>query len=171
LNKIGLLVKDILKRYRISQPPYKYLQKIAKGYGILVKLNPNLEDDISGFLYLKDKKPTIFVNQNNPPLRRHFTIAHELGHFLLGHNGDLFVDKGQIIYRDSRSKEGTLLQEREANRFAAELLMPEEMLIDEIVKNDYDLDDSLEVQGLSEKFGVSTQAMMIRLTNLGWSLF
>ena len=171
MNRISLLVKNLLKKHKISRPPYLYLSRIAKGLGIDIKIDTKLEDKISGFLYLKEKKPIIFVNYFHPEPRKNFTIAHELGHFILGHSGDLFVDKDLIIYRDSRSKEGKLRQEKEANRFAAELLMPEEMLIEEIVQNEYNLDKSEDVDKLSAKFGVSSQAMMIRLANIGWGLF
>lgn len=52
--------------------------------------------------------------------RRNFTIAHELGHYLLGHG----IPSGT----EQESIERTTYQEREADVFAAELLMPEDMV-------------------------------------------
>lgn len=54
------------------------------------------------------------------PGRRNFTIAHELGHYVLGHG----IPNGC----DHESTERTTYQEREADVFAAELLMPEDMV-------------------------------------------
>jgi len=169
MNKISLLVKNLLKKNKLTSIPID-IEKIANSLGVQIKLS-KLEDNISGFLYLKNENPVIFVNNIHPVPRQRFTIAHELGHLILNHNGDLFVDKEHVLYRDSRSKEGSLKLEREANRFAAELLMPEEMIIDEIVENEIDLDDPKKLNDLAKKFKVSTQALTIRLNNLGWTLF
>lgn len=169
MNKISKLVRDLLSKTNISSFPIP-LSKIAKGIGVIIK-SLELEDNISGFLYLKEDKPIIFVNSLHPKARRRFTAAHEMGHFLLNHNGELFVDKGHILYRDSRSKDGNIRQEKEANKFAAELLMPEEMFTDELLKNDIDIEDSHELNKFAARLGVSTQALAIRLSNLGWTLF
>lgn len=40
-------------------------------------------DPLSGFLYTSSRSGTIFVNRSDPVVRRRFSIAHELGHFLL----------------------------------------------------------------------------------------
>ena len=57
----------------------------------------------------------------------------------------------------------------EANLFAAELLMPERLLtkdIAEVESLELDLEDQLEK--LAKKYGVSQQAMAIRLSSLGY---
>lgn len=55
--------------------------------------------------------------------RKNFTVAHEIGHFVLpGHeNADLVCTSAEIANWSDSAKEF----EREANEFAAELLMPE----------------------------------------------
>lgn len=51
--------------------------------------------------------------------RKHFTIAHEIGHFVMpGHEGAI-CSKGDIEGWDSRTE-----RERQADEFAAELLIP-----------------------------------------------
>jgi len=75
---------------------------------------------------------SILVNRTSGHRRQRFTIAHELGHFLnLWHtptSGDGFAcSKADLRQAGSASKPGLTrhqIQERQANRFAAELLMP-----------------------------------------------
>lgn len=72
-------------------------------------------------------KATIFINSQRPDERKLFTLAHEIGHFLLGHNGTNFR-----IDRDIYSKDKDVY-ETEANFFAAALLMPEKDVINFIL--------------------------------------
>ena len=63
----------------------------------------------------------IFVARDEPSVRQRFTAAHELGHFVLhkGQIGDRIEDN--YLLRSNRLSNA---QEVEANKFAAELLMP-----------------------------------------------
>ena len=93
----------------------------------------NLDDEgihIDGAMVRNKKnkaKATIFINSQRPDERKLFTLAHEIGHFLLGHNGTNFrIDRD--IY--SRGKD---VYETEANFFAAALLMPEKDVVNFIL--------------------------------------
>lgn len=141
------------------------LEQIAKREGVGVKYGA-LEGDISGFLFWKKGKAVIGINAFHAPTRQRFTLAHELAHFALKHHGEFFVDRQVIIYRDSTSSDGVDIMEREANGFAAELLMPEDKLMEELNKTDLDLEDEEMIQELADKFGVSKQAMTYRIVNL-----
>ena len=92
------------------------------------------------------------------PGRRRFTIAHELGHWVCQ------VLEGRwrpLFCRDVEpAGSGYPPEEREANVFAAELLMPEPA-----VRDAFREDDSIEVA--ATRFGVSSAAMHWRLYNLG----
>jgi Zn-dependent peptidase ImmA (M78 family) len=127
-----------------------------------------LDEDVSGFLLLKEKKVHIGYNKSNSRQRQRFTIAHEIAHYILHvKNSKLFVDKTQkVLYRDLKSSTGEILQEREANAFAASLLMPQKLLIQELKKQKSESSKSF-VLKLAKKFDVSEQAITIRLTNLG----
>ena len=57
----------------------------------------------------------------------------------------------------------------EANRFAAELLMPIEFLQADLEKSEFDLADDSELQTLAKRYGVSLQALAIRLNGLGYA--
>ncbi|WP_210327227.1 ImmA/IrrE family metallo-endopeptidase [Methylocystis sp. H4A] len=68
---------------------------------------------------------TITVNAMHPESRQRFTIAHEIAHFILHRDaiGDGIVDDG--MYRSGRSEK----IERQANQYAAEILMPWKIVI------------------------------------------
>lgn len=68
-----------------------------------------------GFLVRCDGQALIFYHPSIPEPRRRFTIAHEIGHYVLGHGGDL-------VNREPSSRDNPI--EQEANRFAASLLSP-----------------------------------------------
>jgi Zn-dependent peptidase ImmA (M78 family) len=97
---------------------------------------------------------SIGVNAKEHDLRKRFTIAHEIAHFLLHRakleNGDLTDD---TMYWSGLSTE----EEAQANNLAAQILMPYELiqrLINSGVKD---------VESLAERFQVSKAAMTIRL--------
>jgi Zn-dependent peptidase ImmA (M78 family) len=90
----------------------------------------DLPDDVSGILDTRvSGMPVIFINKNQSQVRQRFSIAHELGHLLLHASSgsqleaSIHLDK-HTFYRNPLSSKGIDEQEKEANRFAAELLMP-----------------------------------------------
>ena len=102
----------------------------------------------SGFL--------IFVNSSEHPNRQRFTIAHEIAHFIL--HRDLIEDgvTDDTLYR---SPELSSYLEVQANRLAADILMPIRLLKREYAKTQ-------DPRGLAKLFGVSPAAMDIRLKAL-----
>jgi Zn-dependent peptidase ImmA (M78 family) len=70
--------------------------------------------------------------------------------------------------RDSESATGEDNDEREANFFAAELLMPEEFLVRDLKGTDLDMleDENEFLWKLAKKYQVSAQALTFRLANL-----
>lgn len=146
------------------------LTKVTDFLGILVHQEP-LEADTSGMLIIKDDEKHIVINKEHHTNRQRFTIAHELGHLKLHHQENkveqLFVDKKLSVYL--RSTEGEYKQEKEANAFAAALLMPKTLLQQHIEKTGVDPKDETGVTYLANAFGVSEQAMLIRLHILGFA--
>jgi Zn-dependent peptidase ImmA (M78 family) len=168
---IRALVEKILTEQNIKTAPVK-AAKIAKALGVKVQEEKAAEDDLSGFLYRdrKRNRAIIGVNANHHPNRRNFTIAHECGHFLLHDFDDVHVDRHfKVWLRSETSSQGTDLEEKEANLFAAELLMPASFLerdVDEI--GTLDLVDEDVLNNLAARYGVSAQAMTFRLAYLGY---
>ncbi len=72
-------------------------------------------------------------------------------------------------FRNELSKQGTDLDEIEANLFAAELLMPRMMVAQDLHQNDaVDILDDDFFYELAQRYNVSTQALLLRLVNLGY---
>jgi Zn-dependent peptidase ImmA (M78 family) len=93
------------------------------------------------------------------PARRAFTIAHELGHWEL--HRDLGVEAHARFCRTEEvGANGVTRIEREANQFAAALLMPADLVRAAVAERGTD------VVALARAFGVSSQAMHIRLETL-----
>lgn len=136
----------------------------------------NLESRNAGFLYVPIEGVSIIgVNENDSGNRQNFTIAHELGHFLLHvpenrKTPNSFIDKDFIVLnRNQDSKLGINELEVEANYFAAELLMPaKDLYLDYVdqMKNNLNQDDLIE--SLANLYQVSKHAMYFRLSNLGF---
>jgi len=85
---------------------------------------------LAGFLYANSQGGYILVNRDDPVARRRFSAAHELGHFLLHFRPTEvdpltgFVQEDETI-TEADEEADLAAMERQANLFAAELLMPE----------------------------------------------
>ncbi|MBE7172349.1 MAG: ImmA/IrrE family metallo-endopeptidase [Williamsia sp.] len=132
-------------------------------------LSYDLGENISGVLITEKGKSTIGYNKNEPRVRNRFTIAHELGHYILHKDElDFFVDKAfKVMYRGNNVPGINFTHEKQANEFAACLLMPEHLLRKEIDDLDLDYTDEDAIKTLAKKFDVSTIAMSIRIAKLG----
>lgn len=157
--------RDLLQKSKGKTPVN--VKALAKSLNIPV-IEEVYKDDISGMLVIREENAIISVNKKHHKNRQRFSIAHELGHYLLhGSEANVFIDKTKVFLRDKKSSEGTQLQEIEANGFAAELLMPEALLKEKIIQKQLDLDDEEAVESLAKQFKVSVQALTHRLIRLG----
>ncbi|TDB26862.1 ImmA/IrrE family metallo-endopeptidase [Stenotrophomonas sp. ATCM1_4] len=135
--------------------------EIARSLGILVEGTVfDFEDDtslhgVSG-QYIGGFIPTIRYEATDSPNRQKFTIAHELGHHVMGH-GDRFRDTAKSFYSNNWDP-----VEVSANRFAAELLMPHKVMENYVVRQGI-----TDLHQLASIFGVSDAAVKYRLINLG----
>ena len=166
IEKIEEQADNILKKNKCFTVPID-IEELAINIGI--KLDRiKIEDDVSGLFVMKNGKPYILYNSIQSKNRTRFTIAHELGHYILhSYKTPLFIDKkNKVLFRDNNSSTGEILMEREANAFAAALLMPKNLIRKEVDNKLADVDDI--IQYLADKFQVSSQAMSFRLSNLGY---
>lgn len=164
--KIEKKAKEVLLRtkcYRLPVP----LEAIAQRLGLTLESTP-LGDDISGVLVLDGERGVIGYNATHPRVRQRFTIAHECAHFLLhARSSKLFIDKKYRVYaRNEQSSTGEDRMEVEANQLAAALLMPEELVREEVLNVGFDLGDERALETLANEFQVSRLAMSHRLANL-----
>jgi len=135
------------------------IARLASALGIKTRYEPMKNDDSGS---LKKEKETgqwvMTVNSLHHPHRQRFTIAHEIGH-KIKHSAlhDTFEDK--IFFRNSESN----TMEVEANRFAAELLMPKDAFTNFIKNN------STKVEDIASHFQVSSMAIRVRAKQLGYA--
>lgn len=157
----------VLNQSGIGRPPID-VEFLVRAQGALLTSAPNNDDTVSGFILRVPGSPAVIgVNANHPPVRRRFTLAHELGHLLLHAGTELHIDRFVMRMRDERTSEGTDEAEIEANRFAAEILMPEDFLRSDLNElGPVTADDEEAITWLAKRYGVSKQAMTIRLTSL-----
>ena len=86
-----------------------------------------------GILFRDGDHHVIGVNSAHPPVRQRFTIAHELGHRALHPGRELILDVPvRVNLRDKTSSMASDIEEIEANAFAAALLMPQQMIRDQL---------------------------------------
>ncbi len=143
--------------------------KVAKSHGAEVV---GISDDSrsSGMVMRQGARIIIGVNRFHSETRQRFTVAHELGHMLLHADQPLIVDNDGLSLIGRRTEGEDSTREREANAFAAALLMPEEWVRQAVAGQEIPVEGDEKVAALARKFGVSQQAMMFRLMNLGeWS--
>lgn len=106
---------------------------------------------IEGLTVIDNLGTSFSYEQDNPVTKRHFTLCHELGHFILKHDGSYFTE--------SVDNQESIL-EREANVFSAIVLMPDIVLLSKI----YYACESF--QKVKEDLEVSKQALYFRLIDL-----
>lgn len=146
---------DVMERHHAGDLPVQTVN-FAGDLGIPVYRVPNWANTISGMIKRTDDTEggfSIYVNASHPVTRRRFTIAHECAHAMLHPEliGDGIVDDG--LYRSGLSNS----VEAQANRMAADILMPRSRL-NELIQQ-----GTTDVHSLAESFWVSEQAMAIRL--------
>ena len=129
----------------LMQAPPVNLGVICRWLGIEVYAQPCRA--FGALFLLREGRGVLLVNSSLPQGRARFSIAHELGHLLLRHN-----PLGRI--GEPRDPD----QERQADRFASELLMPESLLRDDCEKLPFEV--------LCRRYRVSRQAMRIRLESV-----
>jgi Zn-dependent peptidase ImmA (M78 family) len=169
-------------QYDINQsgPPID-VDKIAELLGILVSDEPRFDvDDVNtvGKITLeKDAPARVWINpfENSYAPRRRFTLAHEIGHFCMHRatNQTTFVDTKATM---NRSESYWNRYESEANNFAAELLMPADLIrsIGRGIIDKFKMENevammpiALFVEQLASRFKVSNPAMEYRLKKIG----
>lgn len=125
-SKAKLDAQNLLVELGYTDPPVSPLD-IAKTLGLEIRQAkmPDKYSEVAGFLDLEDK--AIYVNKADAYNRQTFTIAHEIAHFIM-HKEIITEDpsKYKILYRNTLYSQQDPL-EKEANCFAANLLVPESM--------------------------------------------
>ncbi len=154
--------RRLLTRLQIESPPVD-VGRVAHHLGIKLQ-EEAFPDGISAVLLRSEGGALIAVNKEHHPNRQRFSVAHEVGHYLLHRDAAGYYDRKHQIgvhFRASTTGGSWDPKEIEANRFAAELLMPRRMIIDAIQRA-----GAAEASALARQFEVSEEAMTYRLADI-----
>lgn len=162
LARIAPAEKAIVDRY-MSEYPVK-LGQLARDLGIAIKVS-SLGTGVSGQISREGNQYVIRVNRNEARERQRFTISHELAHYLL-HRAEIDSSPegitDTVLYRSGKPER----IEFEANRLAAEIVMPMPLVEHELKTEFRDLVTEATIERLASMFEVSKAAMEIRLSTL-----
>ena len=144
-----LQYKDIIEHVQNSIPVD--VDELAK----LLKIGIVSREDVegNGYIEIEGDTCTIYINSKEDERQQRFTIAHEIAHFLL--HGDYLQEK-KVMDRGKRSGYEDN-RETEANKLAAEILMPLSK-INEAIESGKDT-----VEAIQNEFNVSDRTLKIRL--------
>lgn len=141
------------------------LGDLARELGIEVAYSASLSDNESGKIERKSGEVVryrVTVNALHSTRRQRFTLAHEIGHYILHRDliGDGLTDDGlyRSTLKDGRSLDAVM--EQQANRYAASLLMPAAAVRAQFHSGNCSL------SGMAEAFEVSQEAARIRMKEL-----
>ena len=154
-TRVSKSAKHVLYQYMkdndISLLNYNFnyfFQHCIQKYQIQVISHHFSNRKIEGLTVVDGLGTSFSYEKDNPKVKQNFTLCHELGHFILKHDGSYFAE--------SIDNQENLL-EREANIFSAIVLMPDIVLLSKIY---YNCDT---FQHTQNSLDVSKQALFFRL--------
>ena len=157
-TRISKSTKHVLYQYMkdndISLLNYNFncfFQYCIQKYEIQVISHHFSNHKVEGLTVIDELGISLSYEKDNPIVKQNFTLCHELGHFILKHEGTYFAE--------SIDNQENLL-EREANIFSAVVLMPDIVLLSKIY---YSCDT---FQHIQSSLDVSKQALFFRLLDL-----
>lgn len=148
----------LLKNGDIGGPP---VDVIWLGHRCGIRIAPwdGMPAALSGVLVQMEDAPLIAHNPHHPDTRGRFTVAHEIGHLVLGHLDRLHIDVIEDQGADERPGYNRA-NESAANTFAANLLMPAKWVKERVRQGE-------PLEHIAATFGVSELAMGFRFMALG----
>ena len=164
--------EQLLSRLRITGIPTP-VEKVAEDLGLRV-VKAKLGASVSGLLVTKGSESFIAVRDDADEAAARVTIAHEIGHFVLGHQtpGEaVHVDNFDYLVSKMSSRgvlHGSKPKEAEANQFAGALLMPEAQIVAWFQKRKIKSLTETGIEEFSDTFVVSIPIAMVRLNALGY---
>jgi Zn-dependent peptidase ImmA (M78 family) len=140
------------RHWDLGTGPIPHMVRLMEAHGLIVTLVPfagSATATVDAFSTSQLPRPIVVLTPDraNEVYRHRFTAAHELGHLL--------------IHDDAVP--GDLLQEKEADAFAAEFLTPSAVLRPELPARM----DLKALERLGRKWGVSTDSLVYRCREIG----
>lgn len=162
-SEVESRAKEVLTQHGLYSVPIDPVL-LANQIGVAVYNAKFSADTWAGLISKRNQTTQIFVEQSDPPYRKRFSIAHELGHHFLHlvEDGEI-IDSRADMFREKEPSGESMSTERireiQANWFAAALLMPEDLVRMEWRKTP-------DMRRMAELFNVSEEAMGYRLDAL-----
>lgn len=169
IYSISTIAKEYLKmdefwykEYKNSKEAFDYLRERLEASGITVMQNGVVGsnnyrklniDEFRGFLLYDEIAPIIFINNNDSPTGKVFTLIHEYVHFLLQED-DILIEDDMMIENSN---------EKKINKITAEFLIPASHI--EKLWNDSE-QEIKQIEKLSRLFHVSIIALAIKLKDM-----
>ncbi len=143
--------RQLRAAWGLGNGPLKHLVRLLENHGVLVVFSPPATSAVDAYSFESATRPVVVLNPTKRDYyRQRFDVAHELGHL--------------VMHRDAEP--GGRVVEEQANRFAAELLMPADVLR-ELLPTAMSARAWDALGSLKEQWGVSIQALLFRARRLG----
>jgi Zn-dependent peptidase ImmA (M78 family)/transcriptional regulator with XRE-family HTH domain len=143
--------RHVRDHWGMSAGPAPHLVRLLENHGVLIVFSPPQAASVDAYSFDSRLRPVVVLNPvKHDYYRQRFDVAHELGHLVM----------------HSDAEPGGRTVEDHANRFAAELLMPEAEIRDELPT----IMSGAAWQSLArskERWGASIQALLYRARRLG----
>jgi len=147
-DSIRAAVQLLRTTWVISAEPINHVLRLAENHGIVSVFSPFQVASVDAYSFQTKLRPVIVMNPLKADYyRQRFDLAHEIGHLVM----------------HSDAEPGNHAVELQAHRFAAELLMPLEVIVDQLPRRLL----WPRLLALKEYWGVSLQALLYRARELG----
>lgn len=164
MSRADVTARTLTDQYALGALPVD-VDKVAGELGIIVARKP-VDSDVTGMLLRRDGQTIIGLNQTLPAEAQRFALAHAIGHHQIHASRPLMLDVGNRYQHGRFASLPTDREEAEANRFAAALLVPEQVVRPMAAEADFRTAGQL-VDLLAPRFQVSQMVMGCRLMALG----
>ncbi|SHK68420.1 ImmA/IrrE family metallo-endopeptidase [Tepidibacter formicigenes] len=114
MKRIDIRVKNLVKKYGTRDP-----EQIAKEMGLIIKYK-SYNDYTKGFYINVKRNKFIVINSNLDECSKRIVLAHELGHAMLHSSKEVHFIRENTLFPRGKI-------ENEANKFAAELLIDDDI--------------------------------------------
>lgn len=152
VNRLPVNLSAVCRRLKILVLSY------GKNMDLIERVNlGRLVGHTDGMTFYAKDMPVIFFDEQKPLPRVRFTVAHEVGHIILGH-----VQPGGVTTANREPSPGVSPEEQAANRFAARLLAPACVLWGLDVHTAEDIMDLCQISRASAEFRAQRMAELYR---------
>lgn len=150
---IESLSREVREAWDLGLDPIENLMEVAESHGFKIILVDGPKKFEAATFTGEEYGPIICLRRGAPKERQRFSLAHELGHYFILNDPALVQTQPWWDV------------EKMANRFAAALLMPRGLFIQDVGLERKSLNTE-ELCMLREKYGTSTHAILVRMVSL-----